>query len=74
MFRHRELLKAIREHRLCDFIGSEYWCFSKEELKDIIVELACAAFYNGDKEFEDDTMRLMASELEEAWEGKEEED
>lgn len=34
---------ALEEQKLCDFVASHYWEMSKEQLKDIAVELICAA-------------------------------
>ena len=34
-----EIMKAIEENRLYDFIANNYWNISKEELKDVILEL-----------------------------------
>ena len=35
-----ELIKAINENRIMDYISSNYYLYSKEDLKTIIVELA----------------------------------
>ena len=67
-YRMKELLKFAEQNRLCDFIGTEYYAFTKEELRDIIVELACAAFEGTTEEFETETMRDMCDRLKEDWE------
>ena len=68
MFRHRELIKAARDHRLCDFIGSNYYCFTTEELKDVIVELICAAYAETRSEaVGDQILDAATAELEEVW-------
>ena len=36
-----ELIKAINENKIMDYISSNYYLYSKEDLKTIIVELAC---------------------------------
>lgn len=35
--------EALKGQTLCDYIASHYWEMSKEQLKDIAVELICAA-------------------------------
>ena len=35
--------EALEGQTLCDFVASHYWEMSKEQLKDVIVELVCAA-------------------------------
>lgn len=35
--------KALEGQTLYDFIASHYWEMSKEQLKDVVVELICAA-------------------------------
>ena len=39
-----ELIQAIEEDCLYDWIASNYWKLSKEELKDIILELDYALY------------------------------
>lgn len=34
-----EIMKAIEEKRLYDFIANNYWQMSKEELKDVLLEV-----------------------------------
>ena len=34
---------ALKEHMLCDFVASHCWEMSKEQLRDIALELICAA-------------------------------
>ena len=66
----QELIDALDEGRICDFIGSNYHLFSKEELKDVVIELACAVFdsrFDHDSDFEEESLSSMASSLQEAW-------
>ena len=56
-----EVMKAIQENRLYDFIANHYWEMSKEELKDILLEV----IWNCN---EDGVMNLsIASSLSERW-------
>lgn len=34
-----EVMKAIEEDKLYDFIANNYWRMSKEELKDVLLEV-----------------------------------
>lgn len=34
-----EVMKAIEEDRLYDFIANNYWRMSQEELKDVLLEV-----------------------------------
>ena len=34
-----EIMKAIEENRLYDFIANNYWRMSKDELKDVLLEV-----------------------------------
>lgn len=56
----RELIEAIKEDRLMDYISSNYHKFSKEELKILIVELA----YHSDVRTNRATKREIIEELE----------
>lgn len=35
--------EALEGQTLCDFVASHYWEMSKEQLKDVVVEVVCAA-------------------------------
>ena len=38
----KEVIAALREHRLFDYLANHYWEMDKEDLKDIAKELAYA--------------------------------
>lgn len=57
-----EIMKAIEENRLYDLIASDYYKMSKEELKDVLLEV----IWNCN---EDGSMNLsIANSLSERWE------
>ncbi len=57
-----EVMKAIEENRLYDFIANNYYRMSKEELKDVLLEV----IWNCN---EDGIMNLsIANSLSERWE------
>lgn len=59
-----EVMKAIEENRLYDFIANNYWKMSKEELKDVILELAWVC---GDIETNDANRQYLLTCLSERW-------
>ena len=58
----KEVLKACKDNNLYAFIASNYWNMSKEELKDICLELDYALYKNGHK---DD---VIVDDLKDRWE------
>lgn len=60
-----EIMKAIEENRLYEFIREHYYEMDKEELKDIILELAWVC---GDIETNDASRQELLANLSERWE------
>ena len=60
-----EIMKAIEENKLYDFIANNYWNMTKEELKDVILELAWVC---GDIETNDASRQELLANLSERWE------
>ena len=60
-----EIMKAIEENRLYDFIANNYWRMSKDELKDVILELAWVC---SDINTNEETKQQLLTNLSERWE------
>lgn len=59
-----EIMKAIQKNELYDFIANNYWNMSKEELKDVCLELIWT-FMDG-PHLEEETQQLLTN-LSERW-------
>lgn len=63
-----EIMKAIEENRLYDYIANNYYKMSKEELKDVLLEAIWVSWVSscGDEEVEVFN-QVLASNLSERW-------
>lgn len=59
-----EIMKAIEENTIYDFIANNYWQMSKEELKDVLLEAIWVSSCGDEEVFN----QALASSLSERWE------
>ena len=55
----KELLQAIKENRLADYVSANYWKLSKEQLKDITLQVIYTMYDNGIKDSKIDIVELL---------------
>lgn len=60
-----EIMKAIEENTIYDYVANNYWKMSKEELKDILLEAIWVGCQNAPRD--EDFNRELASNLSERW-------
>lgn len=66
----KQYIEALEDGKGYDFIANNYWEFSKEELKDIILELTYAIKQTdsrGEWDSSWDVMLSASEELQERW-------
>lgn len=61
----KQLLKACENGTLYDFIASEYYQMSKDQLKEVILGMLCVVSDNGSDENYHSFEKLVATELKE---------
>lgn len=63
--------QAIREHRLYDYVANHYYEASKEDLKDLCLEILYGALDQMSGEDEEIYYEILGSELDDRWEDEE---
>lgn len=60
-----EVMKALEENRLYDYIANNYWNMSNEVLKDILLEAIWVGCQNAPRD--EDYNKKLIDELNERW-------
>lgn len=63
--------QAIREHRLYDYVANHYYEASKEDLKDLCLEILYLATERLSEEDEEVFSESLLNELDDRWEDEE---